>query len=410
MSVDLATWENTRLGDLGSVIRGVSYVPQIHTRARDDAGTVRLLRANNVQGGRVIHEDLIYVDESRVREDQFLRTGDVVICMANGSKDLVGKVARFDARSTYRYTFGAFMAALRPRSPTDAAFLAQLMQSSAYRRRIAVALAGSSINNLRPAEVEAFEFPMPGAPERSRVGAFLADSDAQLDVLDELVAKKRAIAVGVRQALLSGAKRLPGFTEPWQIRAIRDLGSMRKGAGISRGDVVGHGLPCLRYGELYTTYDNVVSQLRSRISPKTAESAGKLLTGDIAFAGSGETSEEIGKCVAYVGSEPAFVGGDTVILTPGGCDSAFLGYALNADAVVSQRARLGQGDAVVHISAANLGSIVVSVPTLQEQRAIAELLSDIDAEIDALVARRDKTALIKQGMMDELLTGRTRLV
>jgi type I restriction enzyme S subunit len=88
----------------------------------------------------------------------------------------------------------------------------------------------------------------------------------------------------------------------------------------------------------------------------------------------------------------------------------FLGYLMNHSTVVEQKSRMGQGDAVVHISARNLARLRLQIPSLNEQRAIAAVLSDLDAELHALELRRDKTAMLKQAMMQELLTGRTRLV
>jgi type I restriction enzyme S subunit len=141
-----------------------------------------------------------------------------------------------------------------------------------------------------------------------------------------------------------------------------------------------------------------------------AATATLLRCGDVLFAGSGETKEEIGKCVAFVANQAAYAGGDIVIFRPCGGYSTFLGYLLNTAPVVRQKANLGQGDAVVHISATALSSIQVFLPHASEQKAIATILTDMDAEVDALEQRRAKTAALKQGMMQELLTGRTRLV
>jgi type I restriction enzyme S subunit len=129
------------------------------------------------------------------------------------------------------------------------------------------------------------------------------------------------------------------------------------------------------------------------------------------FAGSGETAEEIGKCVAFLGNGEAYAGGDIVIFTPSDQDSMYLGFLMNHASITRQKARMGQGDAVVHISAANLGRLELLLPPCpEEQTAIAKVLCDIDTEIAALEQRRDKTRLLKQGMMQELLTGKTRLI
>jgi type I restriction enzyme S subunit len=141
-----------------------------------------------------------------------------------------------------------------------------------------------------------------------------------------------------------------------------------------------------------------------------AETARLLKKGDLLFAGSGETKEDIGKCVAFVDDFEAYAGGDIVILRPQGVDSLFLGFSLNTSPINRQKASRGQGDAVVHIGSTALADITVNLPPLPEQTAIAEVLFEIDAELACLEQRREKTRALKQGMMQELLTGRTRLV
>ena len=148
----------------------------------------------------------------------------------------------------------------------------------------------------------------------------------------------------------------------------------------------------------------------SRIPPSVAATALPIKTGDLLFAGSGETAEEIGRCAAYLSEEKAYAGGDIIVLAPSGQNSIYLGHLMNHPIVSEQKARMGQGDAVVHISANNLAQVQVNLPSITEQNAIASVLSDIDAEIAALEHRRDKTRAIKHGMMQQLLTGRVRLV
>jgi len=148
----------------------------------------------------------------------------------------------------------------------------------------------------------------------------------------------------------------------------------------------------------------------SFIPRHVAKHSQRLRKGDLLFAGSGETAEEIGKCVAFLNDEDAYAGGDIVIFAPSGQDSMYLGYLMNHSSISFQKARMGQGDAVVHISAKNLAQLELRLPRPKEQTAIATVLSDMDAELAVLEARRDKTRALKQGMMQELLTGRIRLI
>ncbi len=259
--------------------------------------------------------------------------------------------------------------------------------------------------------IESFLVALPcDIEEQSSIAAALSDTDALIASLDKLIAKKRDMKAAAMQQLLTGRERLPGFSGEWVCHELSELGAFLKGKGIKRDEVAAEGIPCIRYGEIYTRYNDYARELHSFIPAKVAKQSQRIQQGDLLFAGSGETAEEIGKCIAYLGDQEAYAGGDIVVFTPANQNSMFLGYLMNDVSVVSQKARLGQGDAVVHISARNLGQLQIQLPSIEEQRAIAAVLSDMDAEIAALEARRDKTRAIKQGMMQELLTGKTRLL
>lgn len=200
--------------------------------------------------------------------------------------------------------------------------------------------------------------------------------------------------------------------EDWEIVRLGDVGNFSKGVGISREDAQTGNIPAIRYGEIYTSHNYCIQTFYSYINSVVAQHAKLLSYGDILFACSGETKEDIGKSVAYVYDIIAYAGGDITILSPDqSCyDSRFMGYATNAAYVVSQKSAKGQGDAVVHISKDSLAEIMLYVPqNKEEQRAIAEALSDIDGLIAALDKKIAKKRLIKQGAMQQLLTGKKRL-
>ena len=245
--------------------------------------------------------------------------------------------------------------------------------------------------------------------EQRAIAEVLSDVDGLINALDALIAKKRAIKQAAMQQLLTGKTRLPGFSGEWEAKQLGELGSFSKGRGIKRDEVSDEGVPCIRYGELYTQYKDYILKVASRIPQSVADTALPIKKGDLLFAGSGETAEEIGRCAAYLGEEQAYAGGDVIVLTPSGQNSIYLSHLMNSPIVSAQKARMGQGDAVVHIYINNLAQVQIELPPITEQRAIAAVLSDMDADISALEQRRDKTLAIKQGMMQQLLTGRVRL-
>jgi type I restriction enzyme S subunit len=250
----------------------------------------------------------------------------------------------------------------------------------------------------------------PTKAEQRAIAKVLSDVDALLGALERLIAKKRDLKQAAMQQLLTGQTRLPGFHGEWELKRLGSLGAFLKGSGVRKDEALSGDLPCVRYGEIYTHHHDVVRVFNTFLSPSVASAATPLRKGDLLFAASGETKEEIGKAVAFAHDYEAYAGGDIVILRPEASDSVFLGYYLNSPPIQKQKASRGQGDAVVHISATSLAAIEVTVPFLPEQTAIATVLTDMDAELAALTHRLTKTRALKQGMMQELLTGRTRLV
>jgi type I restriction enzyme S subunit len=203
-------WKETVLGQLGKCHRGVSYNPSSDLSPFDTEATCRLLRSNNVQEARVVFSDMQYVCSECVSDDQRLRTNDILICMANGSRELVGKAGRFTAHDGFEYTFGSFMGCFRPDGrDADPDFIFYLFQTEKYRAHIAILLAGSSINNLTPGSVEAFSIRVPfEQSEQTAISTILSDMDKEVAALESKLAKARQIKQGMMQELLTGRIRL----------------------------------------------------------------------------------------------------------------------------------------------------------------------------------------------------------
>ncbi|MFZ4526619.1 MAG: restriction endonuclease subunit S [Chlorobium sp.] len=248
----------------------------------------------------------------------------------------------------------------------------------------------------------AISFP-PTKAEQESIAEALSDADALIESLEQLIAKKRQIKQGAMQKLLNPK-------DGWEKVKLGSLGVFLKGSGIKRDESLSGNIPCIRYGEIYTKHKDYIKAFDSWISPEVAATATRIKCGDILFAGSGETKEEIGKCVAFVDYIDAYAGGDIVILRPNNANSLFLGCYLNTESVNRQKASKGQGDAVVHIGSNALADIDLIIPPVEEQAVVASVLFDMDAEIGALEAKLEKIRQLKQCIMNNLLTGKIRLV
>lgn len=407
-------WKELRLSELGVCIRGVSYDPDVDLRERDSSDTARLLRSNNVQDGSLNLKSLQFVSTTRVSSQQNMTSGDVLICMANGSKQLVGKAARFDIKGAHKYTFGAFMGIFRPLDKMDSDFIFFLMQSKKYRDFLDIVLSGSSINNLRPSNILEMTFLIPERDERRKISDALVDMDLLVKNLDKLIAKKRDIKQGAMQQLLTGETRLAGFSGEWLPTSLKLLGSVYGGLSGKSKEHFGSGRA------RYIPFVNMMANIRidprelEQVDVSENESQNSVRSGDLIFNGSSETPEEVGLC-SVVDYEPGklYLNSFCFGFHPFSLevmDPVFYAYLFRSSVGRQVMVSLAQGSTRYNLSKPKLLAAELLVPTKGEQSAIAEVLSDMDAEIDALVARREKTALIKTGMLQELLTGRTRLL
>ncbi|WP_186395525.1 restriction endonuclease subunit S [Stappia sp. TSB10GB4] len=350
------------------------------------------------------------VDVSRSELEGFeVRKGDVFFTRTSETVEEIGVAAAMldPAKDT---VFSGFVLRARPTDDSlDDHFKAYCFSPKYFRQQVIARATYTTRALTNGRSLSATILARPPRAEQESIAEALSDVDAAIAAIRRLIAKKRDLRTGAMQRLLTGESRLPGFTAPWQEKRLGELGRFLKGSGVPRGAAFSGELPCIRYGEVYTTHHNVVRQFTSRISRAVANNATRIQFRDLLFAGSGETKEEIGKCVALTTDVEAYAGGDIIILRPYGGDPVFLGYLMNIPQVARQKANRGQGDAVVHVSARALASVEVLLPDEREQEAIAEVLSDMEAEIAALEARLAKTRDLKQAMMQALLTGRVRL-
>lgn len=182
--------EKTKIKTLVRQIRGVSYNPEDLHNELDDNSVV-LLRANNIDEGKINFDDVVYVDKSKVSDEQYLKCGDILICASSGSKNLVGKAAniRFDMECT----FGAFCKVVRPKEGFSD-YLSVYFQSPIYRRKISEVAIGANINNIRIEHIDELDIPVFSNDEQASIvkkmyliQEVISNRKAELEKLDNLI-------------------------------------------------------------------------------------------------------------------------------------------------------------------------------------------------------------------------------
>ena len=191
-------WVTKKLGDVGEVVNGLTYSPTDIS----ESGLI-VLRSSNVQGGTLAFADIVRV-KADVAAAAFVTKGDILICVRNGSRDMIGKCALIPDHAE-KMAFGAFMAVVRAHQPE---FIFQVFQSAYMKRQIAERL-GATINQITNASLRCFEVRMPPTPDEQRaIAKVLSDMDAEIAALADKLTKARAVKHGMMQVLLTGEIRL----------------------------------------------------------------------------------------------------------------------------------------------------------------------------------------------------------
>ena len=190
----------------------------------------------------------------------------------------------------------------------------------------------------------------------------------------------------------SGVEWLGEVPAHWEVRRLGRLGRLFKGGGGTKEDEREDGIPCVRYGDLYTHHRSFITESRACVSPELAATTyTPIQYGDVLFAGSGETIDEIGKSAVNLIRGPACCGGDVIIFRPSiDADARFLGYATDCSPSARQKACIGRGFTVMHIYSSDLKYMTVAIPPLPEQAAIVRFLDHADRRIGRYIGAMQK--------------------
>ena len=167
--------------------------------------------------------------------------------------------------------------------------------------------------------------------------------------------------------------------DTWEWIRGSSLGEIVRGSGIKRTETVEKGLPCVRYGELYTTYNISFTQAKSFIPKEIDDNCKHFSYGDVLMTLTGENKPDIAKAVAYLGETPIAAGGDLAFWTHHGLNPLYLVYVLNSPYAIYRKVELATGDIIVHISGDKIGSILLPIPPLAEQERIVQRIQELEA-------------------------------
>lgn len=200
------------------------------------------------------------------------------------------------------------------------------------------------------------------------------------------------------------------FPYDWEKSTLKKLGEFAKGKGIPGEKMKNEGIPCVGYGDIYMKYNYHFNQAKSFIDRTTADESIQVGRNTLLFTGTGETAEEIGKCVCYTGPDDIYVGGDIIIFNSVEVSPVFIAYQQYLPFAIKQKAGFGQGYSVVHIYKSDLEKLYCAYPKSKvEQEKIAEILQEQDRLIELKEKLIEEKKKRKQYLVQQLLTKKLRL-
>lgn len=299
---------------------------------------------------------------------------------------------------------------------------------SLYYRNVFNNIAGDGVRSaLNSTDIGNITCPFPNEVEQKNIVDTLNKKIAQIDSLIDNQNNQIESLKSYRQALItkavtkglnsdasvrpSGVDSIGNVPSHWSLsRAKYIFTELSKGAGISKDEVFEDGdIQCIRYGEIYSRYDISFYETYSKTKEEKIPSKVYLNYGDIVFSATGELVEEIGKNVVYLGSEKCLAGGD-IIVGRHNEDPEFLNYAMYCSASQTQKSKGKAKLKVVHISATNIGDVVVAIPPIEEQKEISSYLNKKITAINSIISLKNRKIEelneYKKSIIYEYVTGK----
>lgn len=271
---------------------------------------------------------------------------------------------------------------------------------------------------------------LPPIQEQEAIAKFLDDKTAKIDALVQTKEQQIEKLKELRQAKIhqavtkgldaiaptknSGIEWIGEIPAHWEVRRLATLGKFSKGGGFSKADLVEeNGISAILYGDIYTKYNYIIKESVRLISNTAASNAIVLEFDDLLFTGSGETKEDIGKCVAFKSKTITVAGGDVIIFKQISNSSNYLSYCLNTEGAKFEKAKSSKGEIIVHTYASKLKEISVPIPSIQEQEAIVAYLDEVTGKIDQAIAQKQeqitKLKEYKQSLINDVVTGKVKV-
>jgi len=381
---------------------------------------IPIVSSGYVTNGVFRANDYLFVDEEKFQQEirSAVKGGDIVMAKIGAR---CGASAILPASHPLSILSGNALKITIDETQHSTFYVWQVLRDLYERGQLAQIRTTGAQPAISLASLKRLRIPLPPKHEQEAIAEALRDADALVEALEQLVAKKRLIKRGVMQELLTGKRRLAGFSGEWKTKPLGELFDFSGGFSASRDQLSAVGYCYLHYGDIHGSRKTFID-VRSEYAeipkldiPLSRISRTSLLEdGDVVFVDASEDDEGTSRHIVIINpNRTPFISGLHTIVAKAKTlelDHGYRRYCFQTSDVKRQFKFFAVGTKVSGISKTNIAKVLLPVPDLPEQTAIAVILSDMDAEIAELEERLAKARLLKQGMMQELLTGRIRLL
>ncbi len=380
-------WEITELGKIGKVISGLTYAPE----DVDENGTL-VLRSSNIQRESLSFIDNVFVNTENLKYSP-VKQDDILICVRNGSKNLIGKNALI-TKEVEGVAVGAFMAVYRSKLNN---YLIQYFKTDIYNKEIYKNL-GATINSINGSNLKKFRVPLPPLPEQQKIATILSTWDNAISKQQQLIAAKQEFKKGLMQLLLTGKKRFEGFEGEWEEVKLGTVTTINPKAETLPDEFIYIDLESVKGGKLAK---------RNVILNKNAPSRAQRLlkSGDILF----QTVRPYQRNNFFYEIEEFSVASSGYAQIRTKQNARYIYHLLHTDYFVNKVLARCTGTSFPAVSPTDLKKIKIRLPKIKEQQKIASVLSAADKEIGLLQSELVQLQDQKRGLMQVLLTGEKRV-
>ena len=393
-------WEVVKLGKIATVETGKT--PLRSNKQFWDNGTINWATTTEVNETYIVSTNEKITNQAVAELKMKILPINTILLAMYGQGKTRGKVALLRIESTINQAF----ASIKPNKNYSTNFVFNYLDKS--YEKIRDLSHGSNQDNLNLDIVKALQVPLPPLKEQEKIAEILTTWDEAITKQTELLEAKELLKIALMQKLLSGEVRFDGFSDKWKEVRIDKLFDFKKGQELSKEKLEKNGIfECILYGELYTTYSEVISEIKSKTNIKEGI---KSKIDDILIPASTTTSAIDLAIASTIQKDNVLIGGDINILRKktNNINGEFISKYLTHIKKM-EIAKYAQGITIIHLYSKDFKHLKIQLPSLPEQQKIAEVLSLADDEINLLKNELDELKLQKKALMQKLLTGQVRV-